>query len=254
MRSWRCGNLCVSVTRDGVALENNVGGSTLTSEGGGCSLEDFLDGRLHDAIPADVLPEAIEEAARLAGRNVREVLDALERRRRKAVTGFETVEEATRADSEWAALIRDTAGSTPPERCDEELARSVAGLAQKPEHAGWARPFLERALRATGNPWILAACIEGLSAPTSPPSERWVQLGVSEAPRLAGDGETATLPTWIRGLPSCPSCGSERTSLLFCRDGSRSDQSYDYRDAAAEVRCASCGAFSLHACHAESRS
>jgi hypothetical protein len=253
MRSWRSGNFSVSVDERGVTIENNVGGSTLTSEGAACSLHEFLDGKFHDVIPRQFLAEMIEEAARLAGKDLQEVLDALDRTRRKAQTGYETVEEARRAEREWIELLRNTVENGPSRLWDSEFVSSVANLAGTPEHSTWARPFLERMLVATSDPWILGACIEGLSPPGSLGSEGWLVIGKSEQPRFGKIGEHGSLPRRVRRLPSCAGCGSEQTTLLFCRDGSRSDQSYDYYDVVVEVQCASCGAFSAHVRHEESR-
>jgi hypothetical protein len=253
MRSWRSGNYCVTIDRGGVTIWNNVGGSTLTSEGSGCSLEEFLGGQLHDAIPAGFLSEMLEVAAELAGRKLEDVLGALERGPEKLEPGSENAQEAERAEREWAQLVRNTAESGPPGLWNEELVRSVAMLANEPEHSAWAQPFLERMLQASDNPSILVACIEGLTQTGSSIGEGWICIGDAQRPRFAKIGDSASLPNWVWGLPSCGQCGSAQTSLLFCREGFRSDQSYDYHNALAEAQCTSCGAFSVHICDAESR-
>ncbi len=251
MRSWRCGNFCISVDERGVGIENNVGGSTLTSEGYGCSLEEFLAGQMHDAIPADLLPEVIAEAARLAGRDLQGCLEDLERRRRKALTGYETDQEERRDRGEWIALVRTIVEGGPPELWDEELVRNAAALAGDPAHASWAQPFLERMVVSSKRSGILAACIDWLSGGRV--EDAWVSVSKAAEPRFGKINEAAALPSWISERPSCSACGSDRTSLIFCRDCARSDQSYDYLDAAAEVHCASCGGFSVHVRHSESR-
>jgi hypothetical protein len=253
MRSWRSGNFWVSVDQRGVTIENNVGGCTLTSEGDGCSLNEFLDGKFHDVIPQQFLGEVLEEAARLSGKNLQDVLDALDRKRRKALTGYETDEDARRVAREWIELLRHTVENGPPNLWDSELVGSVAALAGKADHSRWVRPFLERMLVAASDPWILAACIEGLSPPGSPGRDGWFSIGASDRPRFGRIGEQASRPRRIARLPSCAGCGSDETTLLFIREGSRSDQSYDYYDAVAELHCASCGTFSAHVRREESR-
>jgi len=89
MGSWREGNFCLTVSRDGIGIEDNKGGSTLTSESAGCTLDEFLAGEYHDAIPASMLPEALEEAARLAGRDSAEVRATADLKRRRGEEGIE---------------------------------------------------------------------------------------------------------------------------------------------------------------------
>jgi hypothetical protein len=240
---WRVGGVCVALDEKGVTIEDFSGGSTLTSSGGGCSLEEFLEGQLRDAIPDAIRSEVVEEATRLAPPQVRA---SLERKRREA---DEASEKVRRAEREWAALIRNIAQEGPPKLWDLELLREVTVLARLPEHVTWARPFLVHLLLVR-DPEVLGACVDGLSTPSA---TGWVAVDSTDCARLGAAGERAQLPYWIRELPSCPACGNKGTALVFCQDGERRDPFYDSYDAAAEVHCAACGAFSLHVRHEESR-
>jgi hypothetical protein len=134
-----------------------------------------------------------------------------------------------------------------------QLALTVSELAERSEHAAWAGPIRERALALVGAgvvDEVLWAHVDRVWPGELPP--RWSALGTSERARfgIRPRAEPRSTPA----LPACPACGSTRSTLVFWAERDYRDPFYDYSDEAAEVRCESCGKFSLHLVHSQSRS
>jgi hypothetical protein len=204
----------VHVDETGVAVDENTGGSTFTDVGASCTLEEFAAGKLHDVIPGSIFPALVVEVSRLLGRPL-----------------------------SFPATAAPTAA--PPQ-----------GSADPPELVGVASAdigVLMRRLTVTRDPDDFGACIDALVPHGVERADRWVALGASDAPRLGRPREAPSLPYWIGANPGCARCGDARTTLVFAHDGLRHQPLRDpFRDAACEVRCPTCGAFSVHVRHDES--
>ncbi len=253
MRSFRVGVVHVYVDEKGVGIDENTGGSAFTSVGAGCTLQEFAEGGLHDAIPSAIFPAVVEEVSRLLGRPVVIAPAPLAGPLEPAPLPGPLAKDS----ADWPALVRAVATDTLPKLWNEELVTSVAALTHASAHSEWAKELLVRMLAATRDADVFGACVDGLIPHGVSRPDLWVALGASEAPRLEEARqlleEPPLLPYWIGANPTCARCGGEPCSLVFCHDALRYRPCGDScRDATCEVRCSRCGAFSVHVRHDES--
>jgi hypothetical protein len=178
-----------------------------------------------------------------------------ERALAKATAEAEAVAEKQRAERARKEELRAraTAGDLPP-----GFAGAAAELVDDPEHASWARAFLERVvLDQTAHEGDRATSIETLirvAGGATPGADGWTRLSVADEPRLGKPGVAGKPLYFQRKQLPCGNCEKTDARTLFTEEISYRDPFYDYRNGIVEIECTSCRRYSVYIYHDESRS